>query len=315
MTTTAPSGIFLVQPLLSGDAGVEQTINEMRGLVDEALHDPSIIRLAKDIVRAVPAFDDVREAEGLYNWVRANVRFTKDPVNKENLYPPAELLKIRSGDCDDISMLLATLLMAVGYPARLMTVAASQGSPEDFSHVYVEGEVPAGSGNWIAMDPARFDSEFGVAPQQITRARWWSLTDTGYGDLSGVFRFRHSGSSVRAPNLGNYPRFAGTDRVNWFNNRSWGPWRSFQTKYSPGGMGSYGRVQTMGDDVTQQDVNLVSATGKSLADIILASQGQQSYPVAAGYPQQPVAVASPLGSNIWIWLLLGVGLVAMMEKR
>jgi len=95
-----------VQPLLGGDAGVEQTINEMRGLVDQALHDPSIIRLAKDIVRSVPAFDDVAEAEGLYNWVRANVRFTKDPVNKENLYPPAELLKIRSGDCDDISMLL-----------------------------------------------------------------------------------------------------------------------------------------------------------------------------------------------------------------
>ena len=151
-------------PLAGGDAGVEQTINSMRSLVDEALHDPSIIRMATDIVRSVPAFDDFAEAKALYEWVRANIRFTKDPVNKEKLYPPAELLQIRAGDCDDISMLLGTLLMAVGYPARLVTVAASQQDPEQFSHVYVEGEV---GGQWIPMDPARYDSQFGVAPPRL----------------------------------------------------------------------------------------------------------------------------------------------------
>jgi len=172
---------------MSGDAGVAQTIQEMRGLVDQALRDPSILRTAKDIVRGVPAFDDTSEAQALYNWVRANIRFTKDPVNKETLYPPSELLAIRSGDCDDISMLLGTLLMAVGYPARLMTVAANG---DEFSHVYVEGQI---NGQWIPMDPARSDSQFGVAPPQFTRARWWSLSDNSQGDVPGL--------------LGNYPRF------------------------------------------------------------------------------------------------------------
>ena len=111
----APAPIYRA-PLMSGDAGVSQTIDQMRSLVDEALRDPSILRTAKDIVRGVPAFDDTAEAQTLYNWVRANIRFTKDPVNKETLYPPAELLQIRAGDCDDISMLLATLLMASVIP-------------------------------------------------------------------------------------------------------------------------------------------------------------------------------------------------------
>jgi hypothetical protein len=176
-------------PLLSGDAGVEQTVHQMRNLVDEALHDPSIIRLATDIVRSVPAFDDYSEANALYTWVRQNIRFTKDPVGKEKLYPPSELLKIRAGDCDDISMLLATLLMSVGYPARLMTVAAD-GSDDQFSHVYVEGNV---GGDWVAMDPARSDSQFGVAPPAFSRGRWWSLSDSSQGDVPGT--------------LGNYPRF------------------------------------------------------------------------------------------------------------
>jgi hypothetical protein len=56
------------------------------------------------------------------------------------------------------------------------------------------------------MDPARSDSQFGVAPPAFTRARWWSLSDSSQGDLPGL--------------LGNYPRF----------------------KSHVSGMGSYGTV-------------------------------------------------------------------------
>jgi hypothetical protein len=198
MPIAFPPTPYYRAPLLGGDAGVAQTIQQMRGLVDAALRDPSTIRLATDIVRGVPAFDDYSEAKALYEWVRGNIRFTKDPVGKEKLYPPADLLEIRAGDCDDISMLLGTLLMAVGYPARLMTVAAA-GSDDQFSHVYVEGNV---NGQWVAMDPARSDSQFGVAPPQFTRARWWSLSDNSQGDLSGA-----PSVPVMAGFLGNYPRF------------------------------------------------------------------------------------------------------------
>jgi hypothetical protein len=301
-------------PLLSGDAGVEQTINEMRTLVDEALRDPSIIRLATDIVRSVPAFDDYAEGEALYNWVRSNIRFTKDPVNKEKLYPPAELLKIRAGDCDDISMLLASLLMAVGYPARLMTVAATPDSPEQFSHVYVEGEVPAGSGQWVPMDPARYDSQFGVAPPVVTRARWWSLTDQSYGDLSGTKIHAHSGSSVHVHGLGDYPRF-----------------RSLVMS----GLGSYGRVRTMGQD---EPAGTIATIYQGTADIIRASSGQPASPfdfsssgpwtsfqtpyspygVQAGYAtQQPFALSQPglavsATSNMTLWLVLGIGALFLL---
>lgn len=304
MLASLPLDLF-VETLLSGDAGVEQTIAHMRSLVDEALRDSSVIRLAADIVRDVPAFDDVAEAQAIYNWMRRNIRFTKDPVNKEKLYPPAELLKIRAGDCDDISMLLATLLMAVGYPARLVTVAASS-NPDQFSHVYAEGEVPAGSGNWIPMDPARYDSQFGVAPPMVTRSRWWSLTDSSYGDLSGV---RHSGSSVHLRGLGDYPRY-----------------RSFVLS----GLGSYGRVRTMGD-TTQPDSAMIATVAQGTADIIRASQGAPASPfdfsasgpwqsfqtayspygVPAGYKTQP-SLSLTSTSNTGLWLALAVGAMLLM---
>jgi Transglutaminase-like superfamily len=298
------------EPLLNGDPGVAQTIAVMRQLVDEALRDPSIIRLATDIVRHVAAFDDLAEANALYEWVRRNIRFTKDPVNKEKLYPPAELLKIRAGDCDDISMLLATLLMAVGYPARLMTIAAPN-SPDSFSHVYVEAEIPAGSNQWIPLDPARADSQFGVAPPAFTRARWWSLTDSSFGDLSGTKIFAHPGATVHV-NLGNYPRF-----------------RSH--------LGSYGAVRRLGDTTPasgDSTSSLIATTGQAASDIIRASQGipaspfsYQSGPWSSfATPYTPGVTLGPGGygapnvaltaSNKWIlWAALGIGALVLFGGR
>jgi hypothetical protein len=260
---------------MSGDAGVEQTINHMRTLVDEALRDPAINRLARDIVRGTPAFDDYAEANALYSWVRQNIRFTKDPVNKETLYPPAELLQIRAGDCDDISMLLGTLLMAVGYPARLMTVAANG---DEFSHVYVEGQI---DGQWIPMDPARSDSQFGVAPPAFTRARWWSLTDNSYGELSGLGTHKQ-----RLP------------YVHW----GLGDYRRFRSHVS--GMGSYGRVRTMGDDAQPPPASgdstsaTIATIAQGTSSVLRAAEGQPASPFdfSASGPWQSFQTAySPYG--------------------
>ena len=300
-------------PLMSGDAGVEQTINEMRGLVDEALRDPQIHRLARDIVQSVPAFDDLAEANALYEWVRRNIRFTKDPVNKETLYPPAELLKIRAGDCDDISMLLATLLMSVGYEARLMTVAASG---DEFSHVYVEANI---NGQWIPLDPARYDSQFGVAPPAFTRARWWSLADSSHGDLSGTKVFVQPGATAHV-HLGDYPRF-----------------RSHVSGGMPhpgvNGMGVYTRpIRTMSGDTTSSTIATIE---QGAADLIRASKGQPASPFdfsasgpwssfqtqyspygpGAGYGSPP-RVQITGGTPSWaLWLAIGLGIAMFAGGR
>ena len=175
-------------PLLNGEQGTAQTIALMRQLVDAAVSDATFVRKAIDIVRGVQAFDEMGEIQQLYSWVKRNIRYTKDPVTKEKLYPPQELLKIRAGDCDDISMLLAAFLIAIGYPARWITLSANAQHPEEFSHIYVEAEAPAGSGNWIPMDAARLDAEFGVEPPVYYRKRAWSITEDSYTDLNGTKR-------------------------------------------------------------------------------------------------------------------------------
>lgn len=285
-------------PLLSGDPGTAQTVALMRHLMDEALRDPSIIRLAKDIVRGVPAFDEMGEAQALYNWVYSNIRFTKDPVNKEALYPPAELLKIRAGDCDDIAMLLGALLMALGYPARLITVSANPSDPGQFSHVYVEGEI---GGVWIPMDAARPDSVFGQAPPSYFRKRAWSLSDDSYQDLSGTGVSPVFTGRMSALHLGYYPRFAA--------------------------MHGLGQDDGSSNPNPQDTSTLIATVAQGTSEIIRAAKGQPPDPWAsfqtqyspygpsAGYPSSGVSVVGSASPGLGTWLLIGLGLLFLTRGR
>lgn len=283
-------------PLQSGDAGTAQTIKLMRQLVDRDLSSSSFVRFAKDLLQNVPAHDEWSEVEAIYSWVFHNIRFTKDPLTKESLYPPSELLKIRSGDCDDISMLLGALYLAVGYPARLVTVAANAQAADEFSHVYVEVEVPPGSGNWVAADAARAGAQFGVQPPMYYRKRAWSLVDDSYQDLSGMTRLRglggytHTHRSRRG--LGD-----DSDGIDWGSIIQQGVTETPQIIASVEGQPTSAKIGG----------NLVS-TGP-YASFATAYTPGATIPTA-GYPSVSLSATSN-----WIWPLLLLGGVLLLAKR
>ena len=316
-------------PLLAGDQGTQQTIELMRHLIDEALADQNFVNLAVRIVKTVPAYHDLGEAEALYNWVKQNIRFTKDPVTKEKLYSPQDLLKIRAGDCDDISMLLGAFLLALGYPARLITLAANPSQPTEFSHVYIEAEVPPGSGQWLPMDAARADAQFGVAPPTYFRKRAWSLTDQSYQDLGGskTKRFVHANTVSGLRGLGCEPG-CGCDPKNlsglgtYVTDAFFLPGSSRLT-----GMGSSGRVGRLGQTV---EPNLISQALAEMPALIAVSSGTpssttspygsfQTY-MTPGYGVPPAGyvtpgvptVAASVSSSTPLLMLGGIALLVMM---
>jgi len=292
-------------PLRSGQEGTEQTVALMRKLVDQALNDAGFVRKAIDIVRAVPAYDEMGELRALYDWVKSSIRFVKDPVTKEKLYPPQELLKIRAGDCDDISMLLGALAIAIGYPARLVTIAANAAQPSEFSHVYVEAEAPPHSGNWVPLDAAREDSRFAVAPAMFYRKRAWSLTDSSFTDLSGNRCFVHA-NTVR-PGLGSY-----------------GHVRRFRSRLlaglgqDDGGGGGIDWGSIVSQSIAEIPTVISAATGKSSQ--VRGPYGSFATGYTPGYGVPPAGYVSPgpmasvsaFGSPL-LWLL-GGGILLMLAR-
>ena len=174
-------------PLQSGDSGVSQTIGVIRQLVDDGVKDPVVNRTAIDFVRGVSQFDRDAKAHAIYDAVSSRFMYVEDPVGplgpKETLRPVRALLQLWAGDCDDASVLIATLLGTIGIPTRLVTIAADPSAPDEFSHIYPEAEIYPG--NWVPLDIARPNTGYGIPPSRYFRKRVWSLSNNQYQDLAG----------------------------------------------------------------------------------------------------------------------------------
>lgn len=190
---SAQTGLgYSAVPLLSGDAGVAQTIELMRKLIDAGVKDPKINQYAIDALRnsGAPQHDPLSAAKAIFDTVSANFYFVNDPVGpsgtKETLRWPRVTLELKAGDCDDFTVLICSLLGTIGESTRIVTVASDPRDPQQFTHVYPEVEI---NGDWIPVDVARPGAQFGLAPEHVYRKKIWSCTDSSAAEVSGV---RHS---------------------------------------------------------------------------------------------------------------------------
>jgi len=148
-----------------GFAGTKYTIEKMRELARKGKVNPIILRAARTVIRNCPEKDYESEGECIYNYVRQNVRYTRDPMDVELLQAPEVTLREASGDCDDVSILIASLAEAVGMEAAFLTIKANKNLPYDFTHVFPIIRTQKG---WRGADPTVAHAYFGWIPPEAT---------------------------------------------------------------------------------------------------------------------------------------------------
>ena len=129
-----------------GREGIRQTLKLMSTISRKYSTAPQIRELACKIVAKVPEKQWGQEAAAILAFCQKAIRYTKDIEGVETLQTPAQTLRIGQGDCDDKSMLAASLLMSVGHPARFRAVGMIKGT---LSHVFVETKM---GGKWVALE-------------------------------------------------------------------------------------------------------------------------------------------------------------------
>jgi hypothetical protein len=134
--------------LANGVAGVQQTLRMMRQLVNQCKTNIQIRQAATNTIFLTPEKDEYSEAEAIFNFVRDRIRYVKDVNDVETLSTPMLTLEGRLGDCDDQTVLLASMLESVGYPTRF--VVEGYHAPGEYEHVYMQALV---FGQFIPMDP------------------------------------------------------------------------------------------------------------------------------------------------------------------
>lgn len=155
----------------SGVEGVKATLKLMVGLVRQYKTDPTVIRFARTLLRdcQIPEKAYAQEVKCLQNWVRDNIRYVRDVHEVETLSTPPEILQLKSGDCDDKSLLLATLLESVGFRTRFAAIAVRNGG---YSHVLAFVVLGRGS---VPLETIVPGVDPGWFPPDATSIMWASV--------------------------------------------------------------------------------------------------------------------------------------------
>lgn len=154
-------GGMKLQHRRSGNMSIEQRVSSIQDLVWKSVQLPSMRKLALGITNKCPERDETCEAKAVYDAVRARIRYNGDvaPVKMPNgAVEPIDMFhradrtwEFGAADCDDQSILVATLLSLNGIPSRLRVTAEKKSA--DWGHIYcVAGLSKMNPTRWLALD-------------------------------------------------------------------------------------------------------------------------------------------------------------------
>lgn len=155
---------------------LDERVAHLRRLVEQGKRDPVVYEFARRAVNqkcgprwCVPEKDNLAEIKALFRAVRSNVRYTSDIAGIDSYQAPRHTLKLRSADCDDVSILACALAQSIGLPCRFKVIR-TKGSPE-WNHIYAQvGHPRRNPKRWISFD-ASVDMPVGwEAPSRMVDA-------------------------------------------------------------------------------------------------------------------------------------------------
>jgi hypothetical protein len=129
--------------------------------------------ILKNVNDLRPSIDNLYK---ICNYIHEKIRYAPDSSDIEILQMPYITLKYGYGDCDDLSILLSTLLECAGYEIALAIVKV--GNDVFFGHIYVYVKI---DNQWISCDLTLNDFINYEYPFYNTR-RIYLLYDKNYED-------------------------------------------------------------------------------------------------------------------------------------
>lgn len=127
----------------SGFEGNIATIKTMSKMARQRARLPFVRQFALNILHqyGIASQNHLDEAICIGQFVKENVRYARDPEGIELLTDPLTLIEqigrgVAQGDCDDMSLLIATLLLSIGASPyfRAVRYTANKGH---YNHIYV----------------------------------------------------------------------------------------------------------------------------------------------------------------------------------
>jgi hypothetical protein len=297
--------------LSSGWAGTDETVAWMMKLVRAGMRDPRVVLIARNLVRFLPERDTDAEIEAISKYVRTKIRYTREGM--ETLASPRFITDQicrygrAVGDCDEFTVLWATLHRILAHRVRLRVV--SQRADKIAGHVF--GEVLSPTKGWIADDTIakRFPLGWRVT-KNVTEDREYNLLE-GIGGMNprSLTITRAGNQAVIRENFGSRP----------------GLGQACFAAALPALIGAAATLASTGANIAlQMKAQKAQAQAEKKARKEAAAEAQRCREVQAAAIQataKPVSASFNLsGGGLLPWLavggvaILGLGLYAMRSR-
>lgn len=129
--------------LAEGKYGNYQTVDYMARLARKKAEDKIVRQTAIMILNEArtQSHNHLDEAVAIGEWVKRNIQYMKDPDGIELLQDPLLLIQkahegVARGDCDDMALLTATLLISAGIKPYFKIIRHKE-KKGHFNHIYV----------------------------------------------------------------------------------------------------------------------------------------------------------------------------------
>lgn len=156
---------------------IDERVKHVMAQIIKGRRDPRIRAIAVQIVSkkcgdswCIKERDYQGELRAIFNYVRKNVRYVKDPIDRDTFQHPRRTLEWGGEDCDGSSIVTGALCGAIGYPMKCRIIQTIYG--QDYDHIYMMAGLPPTAPKpkwWVPLDASVDRPAFWEPPKNLVK--------------------------------------------------------------------------------------------------------------------------------------------------
>ena len=157
----------------------EEQRNELWKIIQDYTGNPVLVEFAAKLIKLnnVPARDEKSLVRYIQLFAQKHIKFFRE--FPERWQSPLQTLALGIGDCDDKTILVASLLRTFRIPVQLVFLRFRMDGKKPYSHVYPRTKI---NNKWLAVETVRDEFKLGDDPELMARNKGFTVTTEIIGD-------------------------------------------------------------------------------------------------------------------------------------
>lgn len=152
---------------------------ELWKIIAEYTGNPVLVEFAAKLIKLnnIPARDEKSLVRYIQLFAQQKIKFFRE--YPERWQSPLQTLALGIGDCDDKTILVASILRSFRIPVRLKFLRFKAPGKEPYSHVYPQVKL---NNKWISVETVRDEFKLGDDPESMAKAKGFVVSSEVIGD-------------------------------------------------------------------------------------------------------------------------------------